>query len=170
VTPPPIHESERLALRLARHADAAFLLRLMNQPSWLRNIGDRKVHTLEDAARYVEARLLAPARALGYGMYVIERRQDGAAVGLCGLVKRDTLPDPDLGFALLDEHAGHGYALEAASAVLSHARGTLRLQRVLAIVAPANHRSARLLLKLGFRREDHPHLTPEGERLDLYST
>lgn len=165
-----ICESQRLVLRLARPDDAAFLLRIVNQASWIRHIGDRKVHTLEDAERYIEARMLAPVRALGYGMYVVELKQAGLPIGLCGLVKRDTLPDPDIGFALLDEHAGQGYAIEAAAAVLRHARETLRFARVLAIVAPANDRSARLLVKLGFRLGDRPHMNPEGERLDLYTT
>jgi RimJ/RimL family protein N-acetyltransferase len=170
VTAQVICESERLVLRAARPDDAAFMLELLNQPSWVRNIGDRGVRTLEDAARYIEARMLAPLRALGYGMSVMERKSDGAAAGLCGLVKRDTLPDPDLGFALLDGHAGQGYAVEAAAAVLQHAREVLRLPRVLAIVAPGNERSARLLRKLGFRREGRPHVTAEGGSLHLYST
>jgi ribosomal-protein-alanine N-acetyltransferase len=165
-----ICESERLVLRLARREDAAFLLRIVNQASWIRHIGDRRVHALEDAERYIDARLLEPVRKLGYGMYVVELKQDGVPIGLCGLVKRDALPDPDLGFALLDEHAGHGYAAEAAAAVLRHARETLRLARVLAIVAPGNHRSARLLAKLGFGLEDSAHMTPDGERLHLYAT
>lgn len=163
-----ICESARIALRLARPADAAFLLRLVNQRSWLENIGDRGVRTLDDARRYIDQRLLAPARALGYGMYVAQRKADGVPLGLCGLVKRDELPEPDLGFALLDEHAGRGYAVEAAAAVMRHAREALGIGRVLAIATPANERSRRVLEKLGFRRQEAPHLTPAGERLDLY--
>jgi ribosomal-protein-alanine N-acetyltransferase len=161
-------ESERLRLRAAQPADAAFMLKLLNQPSWIRGIGDRGVRTLDDAARYIEARMLAPLRALGFGMYVVELKAGGTAVGLCGLVKRDTLPHPDLGFALLDEHAGQGYAAEAASAVLRHAREALRLPRLLAITTPANERSGRLLLKQGFRLDDGGHISATGERLNLY--
>ncbi len=163
-------ESEQLRLRRAQPADAAFMLKLLNQPSWIRNIGDRGVRTLEDAERYIDARMLEPFRTLGYGMGVIELKATGAPVGLCGLVKRDTLPDPDLGFALLDEHAGQGYALEAAAAMVQHARQVLRIPRLLAITSPGNERSGRVLEKLGFRRQDTPHLTPAGERLNLYST
>lgn len=164
-----ICQSARLVLRRARRGDAAFLLKLLNQPSWIRNIGDRGVRTLADAERYVEARMLEPFRALGYGMGVIELKATGAAVGLCGLVKRDTLPAPDIGFALLDEHGGHGYALEAATALLRHAREALGMARLLAIATPSNERSARVLAKLGFRLQDTPHVTPQGERLNLYS-
>lgn len=164
-----ICESDRLVLRLTRRDDAAFLLRIVNQASWIRHIGDRKVRTLEDAERYVDTRMLEPIRKHGFGMYVIELKATGEAVGLCGLVKRDTLPDPDLGFALLDEHAGHGYALEAAGAMLRHARDTLKLPRLLAITTPANVRSGNLLTKLGFRLDPAPHVNPEGEHLNLYS-
>ena len=143
-------ESERLRLRAARPDDAAFMLKLVNQPSWIRNIGDRNVRTLEDAARYIDARMLEPIHRLGYGMYVIELKAGGTPVGLCGLVKRDTLPDPDIGFALLGEHEGHGYAVEAARAVMAHARGPLKLRRLLAITTPDNARSGRVLGKLGF--------------------
>lgn len=164
-----ICESDRLLLRLTRRDDAVFLLRIVNQASWIRHIGDRKVHTLEDAERYVDTRMLEPIRQHGFGMYVIELKATGEAVGLCGLVKRDALPDPDLGFALLDEHAGRGYALEAATAMLRHARDTLKMPRLLAITTPANARSGNLLEKLGFRLEEAPHVNPEGENLSLWS-
>jgi RimJ/RimL family protein N-acetyltransferase len=164
-----ICQSDRLLLRLTRLDDAAFLLRIVNQASWIRHIGDRKVRTLEDAERYVDTRMLEPVRKHGFGMYVIELKATGEAIGLCGLVKRDTLPDPDLGFALLDEHAGHGYALEAAAAMLGHARDALKLPRLLAITSPANARSEQLLGKLGFRLDGAPHVNPEGEHLNLWS-
>lgn len=163
-----ICESGRLILRRARRDDAAFLLELLNQPSWISNIGDRGVRALEDAERYVADRMLQPFRTLGYGMGVIELKAGGPAVGLCGLVKRDTLPDPDLGFALLDRHTGHGYAAEAAAAMAHHAREVLKLPRLLAIATPGNERSARLLSRLGFRLDPAPHITAAGERLNLY--
>jgi ribosomal-protein-alanine N-acetyltransferase len=164
---PTVCESPRLRLRVARPDDAAFMLKLLNQPSWIRGIGDRNVHTLDAAAGYIEARMLEPLRKLGFGMYVVELKATGAAVGLCGLVKRDTLPDPDIGFALLDEHGGQGYAAEAARAVLAHARGPLKLGRLLAITTPANERSARVLEKLGFVFEGRK---PVGaEQLNVYT-
>ena len=164
-----ICESERLALRRAQPGDAAFLLRLLNQQSWIRNIGDRGVRTLGDAERYIDTRMQEPFRALGYGMNVIELKATGEPIGLCGLVRRDTLPEPDLGFALLDAHEGHGYALEAATAVMAHARAVLKIRRILAIVTPANERSVRLLAKLGFRLERRARLSPGAEELDIYA-
>lgn len=164
-----ICESERLTLRRAWPGDAAFLLQLLNQRSWIDHIGDRHVRTPEQARRYIEARMVAPIDTLGYGMYVVELKADRTAVGLCGLVKREELPDPDLGFALLDAYGGHGYAVEAATAVVRHARETLGIPRLLAITTPANGRSGRLLAKLGFHLQHAPHVTPGGERLLLYA-
>jgi ribosomal-protein-alanine N-acetyltransferase len=163
-----ICESERLALRRAQPGDAAFLLRLLNQQSWIRNIGDRGVRTLGDAERYIDTRMLEPFRTLGYGMNVVVLKATGEPVGLCGLVKREALSDPDLGFALLDAHEGHGYALEAATAVMAHARQVLKIRRILAITTPANARSAKLLAKLGFVRERRARLGPGAEELDIY--
>lgn len=162
-------DSPRLRLRWMTLDDAPFLLRQLNEPSWHLNIGDRGVRTVEDARRYIQTRMLAPYRALGYGMNLVELKAGGAAIGLCGLVKREHLPDPDLGFSLLEEFWGYGYALEAAAAVLEHARRTLGLPRLLAITTPTNERSARLLEKLGFRLQEPEYTTPEGEKLRLYA-
>lgn len=139
----------RLLLRLPCAKDGAFLVRLMNEPDWIRFIGDRHVHTPEEAAAYVERRLLPPFRERGFGMYVVETRADGDAVGICGLVKREALADADLGFAFLSGARGRGYALEASRAVLDDARTRLGAARVLAITMPDNAASARVLARLG---------------------
>lgn len=162
-------ESPRLALRRVTPDDAAFLLRQLNEPGWLEHIGDRGVRTLDDARRYIELRILAPYRQLGFGMYRVETRADGQAVGLCGLVKRDTLPDPDLGFSLLEEHWGRGYAVEAARAVLQHARDALGLPRLLAIVSPGNGPSRRVLEKLGFAAQGRVRADPQDPELILFA-
>ena len=154
VTDATICQSARLRLRVTRPDDAAFVLRIVNEPGFIRNIGDRGVRTLEDAARYIESRMLEPIRKFGYGMYVVELKATGVPVGLCGIVRRDTLPEPDIGFALLGEHEGHGYAVEAARAVLEYARGSLKIGRLLAITTPTNERSGRVLEKLGFVFEE----------------
>jgi RimJ/RimL family protein N-acetyltransferase len=145
------------------------VLRQLNTPGWLRNIGDRGVHSEEDAARYIEERVIAQYREHGFGMYLVERCADGAALGLCGLVRRDGLAAPDIGFALLEEHWGAGYAFEAASAVLAHVRATRRIARILAIVNPDNARSANLLLRLGFRSEGTIRIAPSEDALLLFS-
>jgi|SRR5688572_4660235 len=147
----PIVETERLRLRPFRAADAPLLLELLNDPLWLRFIGDRNVRTLDDALGYV-GKLEASYARHGFGLYRVERKADGEALGMCGLVKRDTLPDPDLGFAFLERHRGAGYAEEAARGTLDHARRDLGLERIAAIATPDNERSVRLLERLGFAR------------------
>jgi [ribosomal protein S5]-alanine N-acetyltransferase len=164
-----ICESERLLLRRAQPEDAAFMLLLLNQPSWIRGIGDRGVRTLADAERYIDARMTEPFRTMGYGMNVVELKGTHAPIGLCGLVKRDTLAYPDLGFALLDDYAGQGYAQEAAQAVIAHARGALKISKLLAITAPGNERSGKLLGTLDFTLEQRARLTPDGEELNIYA-
>lgn len=145
-------ETERLQLRLLRDdgADAAAMLELLNDPGFHRHIGDRGVRTLEQAQAYVRAGPMASYEQHGYGMYAIERRSDGAWLGNAGLVRRAGLPGADIGYALLAHYAGQGYAVEAARGVLAHARETLGLGTLHAIVAPANSRSVALLEKLGF--------------------
>lgn len=164
-----IGESERLRLRDVRIDDADFLCRILNQPSWLAFIGDRGVRNRDDAAAYIEAKVLAHHREHGFGMNVIERREDDTPVGLCGLVQRDFLPCPDIGYALLEDHWGHGYAREAAALVLDDAMQRLGLPRLLAITLPENQRSSHLLRTLGFRLEDASFAYPDGEIVHLYA-
>ena len=161
--------TDRLILRRVTSADALFIRSLVNDPDWLRYIGDRGVRTLEDARVYVRN---GPARmyeTYGFGLYAVERRSDGAVMGLCGLIKRDTLPDFDLGFAFLPAHRGQGYAREAAAMVLAEARDAFGLSRVLAITSLDNERSMALLERLGFRFERVIRLTPEDPGTRLYA-
>jgi RimJ/RimL family protein N-acetyltransferase len=162
-----IASTARLRVRQLDEADAPFYLKLVNEPAWLSNIGDRKLHTLVAAAEYIRDKSSAHYALHGYGMYLIERRGDGAPVGLCGLVRRDSLPGPDLGFALLEEEWGMGYAHEAAEAVTAYAFDVLKLPRLLAITLPGNARSIALLEKLGFRADGRI-LIERGELL-LYT-
>ncbi len=143
----------RLRLRRLVLDDAPFVHELVNQPSWLAYIGDRQVRSLEDARGYLTTGPLASYAQHGFGLYAVERSHDGVAIGLCGLLKREQLDDVDIGFALLDRHGGHGYAIEAAAAVVEHARHAIGLDRLVAIVAPDNARSIRLLEKLGLAFE-----------------
>ncbi len=153
-------ETERLVLREFTPDDAEFVLRLVNEPSFLRYIGDRGVRTPDDARRYIADGPVAGYARDGHGLMCVVRKADGAAVGMCGLLKRDTLPEPDIGFSFFPEHWSRGYALEAARAVMRHARGTLRIGRILAITTKDNGPSMRLLGKLGFRFE---RMMPMGE-------
>ena len=160
-----IAETDRLVLSELTGRDAAFVRRLVTDPDWLRFIGDRGVQTLRDARAYIRDGPTAMIRAHGVGLYRVGLRGSGTPVGLCGLLRRDGLADVDLGFALLPEHRGVGYAREAAAAVLAHARD-LGHVRVAALVMPANAASVRVLASLGFARDGVHRLG--DETLDLY--
>jgi len=144
-------ETARLRLRQFADDDAAFVLELLNEPAWLRFIGDRGVRTLDDARAYIESGPRAMFARHGFSLMVAERAADGAALGMCGLIKRDTLPAPDIGYAFLPRYWGQGYAREAAAAVLDYGHRALGLPRILAITAPDNTSSIRLLEELGMR-------------------
>ncbi len=141
--------SDRLVLREMTADDAPFILALLNDASFIRNIGDRGVRTLADARRYITKGPLAGYDEHGYGLWLVELMTERTPIGICGLLKRDVLEDPDIGFAYLPEFQSKGYGFEAARAVLDYAREVLRLRRVLAIVNADNVPSARLLAKLG---------------------
>lgn len=161
-------ETERLALRLLTPEDAPFILVLLNDPDWLRYIGDRGVRTLEQAGAYIAQGPLALQARYGFSLYLVELRDGRAPIGLCGLLKRDFLEDVDIGFAFLPAYRGAGYAFEAASAVLRFAAGTLGIGRVAAIVAVDNARSARLLERLGLRFERMLAYPGEAEPVRLF--
>jgi RimJ/RimL family protein N-acetyltransferase len=163
-------ETERLVLRwLAPETDAEFIFELLNEPEWLRFIGDRDVRTLDDARAYIVGGPVAMYHLHGFGLYAVERKDDGVALGICGLVRRDTLDDADLGFAFLRRYRGQGYAYEAAAATLAHARDVLGLQRVAAITSPDNDDSKKLLVRLGFAHQASLRLGHETQASDLYA-
>jgi [ribosomal protein S5]-alanine N-acetyltransferase len=141
--------TDRLLLRQPLLSDAGFILRLLNDPDWLRYIGDRSVRSEADAQRYISERLLESFRSQGFGLWVIQWRDQPAPLGLCGLLRRDSLADVDIGFALLPEARGLGIAREAALRTLQFAKAELGLRRVVAITKPANSASAGLLQRLG---------------------
>lgn len=146
-------ETPRLSLRRFEPADAAFVVSLLTSPDWLRFIGDRGVRTETDALVYIERLTSMGYAKNGFGLYHVSRRSDGTPVGMCGMLRRDTTPDVEIGFAFLSEHAGQGYATEASGAVLGEAREQHGLRRIGAVVMPENHASIRVLEKLGLRFE-----------------
>jgi RimJ/RimL family protein N-acetyltransferase len=165
-----ILETDRLVVRHLTTADAAFIFRLLNDPGWLRFIGDRGINGHDDAVRYIETGPMAMYASLGFGFYAVELKATGCLAGICGLAKRDYLDDVDLGFAFLPEYRGKGYAFDAAGAVLGYARSRLGLGRILATTRKDNTDSARLLEKLGFRFERMV-MHPDGDReLRLFAT
>ncbi len=155
----------RLELLQFTERDAEFICRLVNEPSFLQYIGDRGVRSIEDARKYILNGPVAGYEHHGYGLLRVIRKADGATIGMCGVLKRDTLPDPDLGFSFLPEYWSQGYALESASAVMKHARDALRLGRILAITTTDNESSIRLLGKLGFRFDRMIRMSDEELRL-----
>ena len=157
----------RPVLRHVDDADAAFLLELMNEPGWLQFIGDRGVRTLDDARAYLRRAIVEPRERLGFGLHAVVPLSGGEPMGLCGLVKRDALPHPDLGFAFLERWSGRGFARDAAQAVMDDALARLRLPRVLAVTVPENARSLRLLEAIGFQREGLVRLAPDQPELLL---
>jgi ribosomal-protein-alanine N-acetyltransferase len=161
-------QTERLGLRHLESADAPFIVELLNEPSWLKYIGDKAVRTVRDAQRYIEDGPVAMYARLGFGLYLVELKERSESLGVCGLIKRDTLPDVDLGFALLSRFWGNGYAYESAAAVVSYAKRHLRMDRIVAITTPTNVASGKLLLKLGFALE-HSKFPIGGDDLMLYA-
>lgn len=157
-----ILETERLSLRQLSADDAEFIFGLVNQPSFIKNIGDRGVRTNADAVAYIQNGPVASYERFGFGLYLVELKESGTPIGICGLLKRDSLPDADIGFAFLPEFWSHGYAFESAAAVMDHGRSVLGLDRILAITAPENVGSIKLLEKIGFRFDGMMRLS-EGE-------
>ncbi|CAN7364272.1 GNAT family N-acetyltransferase [Phenylobacterium sp. LjRoot219] len=145
----------RLTLGPVVESDAAFVLALLNDPGWIRNIGDRGVRSLDDARTYIRERF-------GQSLWLIVRDAAGEPLGMCGLIEREVLDSPDLGYAFLDRHSGQGYATEAAAAVLRHVREVIRLPKLAAITDPDNRASQRVLEKLGFRYVDTRELPGMG--------
>ncbi|RPI76894.1 MAG: N-acetyltransferase [Desulfobacteraceae bacterium] len=161
-------ETERLNLRELTAADAEFMLGLLNEPSFLRFIGDRGVRTLEDSRQYILKGPVGSYARHGFGMWLVALKESQAAIGLCGLVKRDFLPDVDIGFAFLPGFWSQGYAYESAAAVKAYAISVLGLKRLVAIVNPDNLASAKLLEKIGLRFERMLTLPESGEEIRLF--
>ena len=161
-------DTERLSLHRLTFDDAEFILRLVNEPSWLEFIGDKGVRSLEDARHYLGTGPMASYERHGFGLYLVKRKSDGERLGMCGLIKRDALPDVDIGFAFLPEHWGKGYAHEASAAVLEHAQRDFKLARILAITSPHNDSSIRVLERIGLRFERLMELAP-GDPVKLFA-
>lgn len=162
-------ETGRLTLRHLCMEDAAFILRLLNDPGWLRFIGDRGVRTLADARKYIVDGPVAMYARCGFGLYLTERTADAAPLGMCGLIKRDGLDDVDIGFAFLPEFSGLGYAQEAAAAVMAYGKNTIGLKRIVGIASHDNERSIKLLEKIGLRFERAMRLPKDDEEISLFA-
>ena len=160
----------RLTLRRFELHDAPFILELLNEEGFLRFIGDKGVRDLADARDYLRGGPMDSYRKFGFGLYLVSLHTDGTPVGMCGLVKRETLADVDIGFAFLMRHWSKGYASESAAGVLTHAKQTLGLERIVAITALENTGSMAVLKKIGLCWERRVRLGSDGPELNLFSS
>ncbi|WNJ20309.1 GNAT family N-acetyltransferase [Pontibacter sp. G13] len=161
-------ETDRLQLIPTSETDAEFVLRLMNTPKWIQFIGDRNVHTLEDARAYIQKRMRPQLERLGYSNYTVIRKDDGMKIGSCGLYDREGLEGIDIGFAFLPEFEGKGYAFEGSKRIMDAAIEDFGLTQINAITLPANTSSQKLLEKLGLSLEKSMYLPNDPEELYLY--
>jgi [ribosomal protein S5]-alanine N-acetyltransferase len=162
-------ETERLILRKFTIDDASFMLKLLNTPSWLRFIGDRNVHSVEEAKQFLLNGYLKSYETHGFGFYVTVEKATQNPIGMCGLVKRNTLEDVDIGFAFMPDFVGKGYGFEAASATLKYAENVLKLEKVIAIVDPENVVSIALIRKIGLQFEKMVRLSVDDIELMLFT-
>ena len=165
-----ILETKRTILRKVTADDAEFILDLLNQPSFIRFIGDRNVRTIDEARDYIASRFTESYQKFGFGMWAVELKLTNQRIGICGFVKRDSLPDADIGFAFLPQYERKGYAFESALAALEYGTNSLNLKRVLAITSKDNESSGKLLGKLNFKFERLIALPGDDEELKLFST
>lgn len=164
----PELETGRLSLRRFEIDDAPCVVELLNQPSFIRNIGDRGVRNAADARRYLRDGPMAMYDKFGFGLWRASRRADGAFVGMCGLLKRDILPDVDVGYAFLPEHWGQGYASEVAGACLELGARRFGLKRIIGVVSEHNVASIRVLEKIGMRFDRMYPMHPDEPDVRLY--
>lgn len=161
-------ETDRLVLRRLTLNDAPFILELLNEPSFLRFIGDRGVRDLQTARQYLLKGPIASYEKFGFGLYLVFLKESGDPIGICGLLKRDTLPDADVGFAFLPAHWRKGYAAESASAILTHGRRAFGLERIVAITSPDNLASIGVLEKIGLKFERLTRLGDDPREVRLF--
>ena len=164
-----ILETKKLILQKVSPDDAGIILKLLNEPSFIQNIGDRGVRTLDDARDYISDRLIASYENFGFGMYLVIVKDTGAPAGMCGLVRRNGLEDIDIGYAFFPQHWSKGYATEAALAVKEYAKDTIGLKRLVAITAPDNIGSTHVLEKIGLEFEKMVKLSEDDIELRLYA-
>lgn len=167
-SPTTVLETERLVLRRLCLDDAAFIVQLLNEPSFLHYIGDKGVRTLDDARTYLLQGPIASYERHGFGLYRVEIKTSGVPIGICGLLKRDTLDDVDVGFAFLPAFWLRGYAFESASAMLAYGKHTLGLRRIVAITQTDNVGSIKTLEKLGLTFERMVRFAEDEDEIRLY--
>ncbi|WOH39215.1 GNAT family N-acetyltransferase [Thalassotalea fonticola] len=161
-------QTQNLIIRCVNADDAAFILILLNEPSFITNIGDKQVRTLSDALNYIKTGPQQMYKDFGFALHIVCLKGSNKPIGMCGLLKRDTLPEPDIGFAFLELYSGKGYGYESAKAVLDFEVQDKQLKTVLAITAVDNPASRALLLKLGFSFNKQVQLEGMDKDSNLY--
>ncbi|MEJ6005863.1 GNAT family N-acetyltransferase [Paucibacter sp. AS339] len=161
-------KTERLRLRWFAPGDEAFLLEQLQEETWKRNISDPGVTDLEAARVWMVEKLLVWHWPRGLGLWAVERASDGELMGMCGLLQRDYLPVPDIGYAFLPRYWGQGYAREAAQACRDYAHEVLGEPLLMASTATFNDDSGRLLEAIGMRHVDTRQLGENHELSKLY--
>lgn len=165
----PLISTDRLSIRKFNLDDADFIYRLLNSEAWIKYIGNRNIRNLEDATNYIVNSPLYFYQKFGFGPYLVALKDTHEPIGMCSLIKRDTLNDVDLGFAFLDPFIGKGYACEASKAIVEYSNNTLALKKLVAITLPDNTASIKLLEKLGFLYQNTIQFPNETEELMLFS-
>ncbi|QPC45631.1 GNAT family N-acetyltransferase [Mangrovibacillus cuniculi] len=163
-----IFETERLAIRFITEEDASFLWNLLKDPTWVKYIGDKGFTSVEEVKQYIQDGFILMYATYGHGLYVVEQKDSGKPVGICGIVKRIGLEHPDLGFAFLSEFQGKGYGFEASQATLKYGKDFLKMKKILAITTRGNVASARVLEKLGMIKVGETMLPNQDKLYDLY--
>jgi len=164
-----ILKTSRLYLSKINKKDAPFLYQLMNDPDWILNIGDRQINNLEDAENFIANRFIKSYKENGFGFYILRLIENDSPVGICGLIKRDGLDHVDIGYALMPEFRGNGYAFEAAKVVSAYGLNHFKLDKIVAIVNSGNKKSEQILEKLGLQFEKMITLPNETKKIQLFS-
>jgi RimJ/RimL family protein N-acetyltransferase len=165
----PILATERLTIRWITENDAPLILALMNDPDFIRYVADRGLRTVDDARRYIEEKILPGFKENGFGMCVVELKSSARPIGTCGIFKRQSGDDPEIGFAFLREFWGQGFACEAAAAIMDYGRNVLKLAKIVALTNPNNASSIKLVEKLGLRFERVIFDAPSQTHMNLYT-
>ncbi|MBO6201547.1 MAG: GNAT family N-acetyltransferase [Chryseobacterium sp.] len=162
------YETERLIIKLVDIDDAELLLKLLNTEKWLKNIGDRNVHNLEDAQKYVREKNLPQIERLGFGNAVVILKSNDEKIGTVGLYDREGIDGVDIGFAFFEEYEGKGYAYESAKKIMDVGINEFGIKKVSAITLPENHSSIKLIEKLGLKFKEVVRIPNDNEDLNLY--
>lgn len=162
-------DTDRLSIRYIKVEDFNFIFRLLNDPSWIKYIGDKGIKTEDDAKNYIQTGPLQMYKNFGFGLYLVTLKETAVPIGLCGLIKRPSLENIDLGYAFLPEYTGKGYAFEATKSVLQYGKEQLTIDKIVAITTLDNFSSEKVLLKLGFTFDSLIKEKNEAEQLKLFT-